>query len=119
MSFKYYNANPKGNDIMDCTIRAISKAESTSWDYTYDKLSKLARQKGLMIDSVEFIEEYLDSKYPRQCHYSKTIEEFIEEHPVGKYLVTMPSHITCIINGICYDTFDPTDRIMRCAWKVK
>lgn len=116
--YRYYNANNHNNDIMDCTIRAISTAENKSWDYTYKKLSDLARKEGLMFDSVEFIEEYLDNRYRRQCHYSKTVGEFIEEHPTGKYIITMRGHVTCVIDGTCYDTFNPTDRIMRCAWKV-
>ena len=58
--FKYYNANPLKNKVFDCTTRAISLAENTSWDYTYNKLSNLAREQGQMMDSVEFIEDYLD-----------------------------------------------------------
>lgn len=117
--YKYYNANPLKNKVSDCTTRAISLAENTSWDYTYNKLSNLAREQGQMMDSVEFIEDYLDRRYPRQCHYSKTIEEFVDEHPYGVYLCTMAGHITCIIDGCIYDTFDCGDRIMRCAWKVE
>ena len=71
-----------------------------------------------MTDNVEFVEDYLDDRYPRQCHYSKSVGEFAYEHPVGKYAVTMPNHITAIIDGVIYDTFDPSDRIMRCAWKI-
>lgn len=117
--FKYYNANPLKNKVSDCTTRAISLAECNSWDYTYNKLSNLAREQGQMMDSVEFIENYLDKRYPRQCHYSKTIEEFIDEHPHGVYLCTMTGHITCIIDGCVYDTFDCSNRIMRCAWKIE
>lgn len=117
--FKYYNANPLKNKVFDCTTRAISLAENTSWDYTYNKLSNLAREQGQMMDSVEFIENYLDDRYPRQCHYSKTIGEFAKEHRYGVYLCTMTGHITCIIDGCIYDTFDCGDRIMRCAWKVE
>lgn len=117
--YKYYNANPLKNKVSDCTTRAISLAECNSWDYTYNKLSNLAREQGQMMDSVEFIENYLDERYPRQCHYSKTIEEFVEEHPRGVYLCTMIGHITCIIDGCIYDTFNCKNRIMRCAWKIE
>lgn len=117
--FRYYNANTYGNKVSDCTVRAISLAEDDSWDFTYQKLSKLARENGEMMDNVEFIENYLDDRYPRQCHYSKTIGEFVEEHPIGVYLCTMQGHITCIIDGCVYDTFDCSNRAMRCAWKVE
>lgn len=49
----------------------------------------------------------------------ETIEEFVEEHPHGVYLCTMIGHITCIIDGCIYDTFNCSDRIMRCAWKIE
>lgn len=117
--YKYYNANPLKNNVSDCATRAISLAEGTSWDYCYSKLSNLARQQGQMMDNVEFIENYLDNRYPRQCHYSKTINEFANEHSYGVYLCTMTGHITCVIDGCIYDTFDCGDRIMRCAWKIE
>jgi len=33
--FKYYNANPFGRLVNDCTVRAISLATNQSWDKTY------------------------------------------------------------------------------------
>lgn len=117
--FKFYNANPLKNNVADCTTRAISLAEGISWDECYDKLSYLARQQGEMMDNVEFIEDYLDSRYPRKCHYSKTINEFTKEYPKGIYLCTMPGHITCIIDGCIYDTYDCSNRAMRCSWQIE
>ena len=116
--FKLYNANPLQNKVSDCVTRAISLAEGESWDFTFNKLSNLAQRKGEMIDSVEFVEEYLDNRYPRQKHYAKTVGEFANEFKKGIYLVTMPGHITCIINGCIYDTFNPSERRMWCSWKV-
>lgn len=34
------------------------------------------------------------------------------------YLVTMPNHITTVIDGIVYDTFDCRDRELWDVWKV-
>lgn len=86
----FYNANPNKFKIDDCTIRAISTAEGISWDKAYDKLSYYARKKRLMMNSVEFIESYLDERYERTCHYGKTVGEFARKHPYGTFLVTMP-----------------------------
>lgn len=88
--YKYMNTNPFHNNIEDCTVRAISVAEGISWDEAYDKLSNSARNLGLMMNSVEAIEEYLDERYRRIPHYSNYVGEFIEEYPRGTYLVTMP-----------------------------
>lgn len=116
--FKYMNANPEGNNIEDCTIRAISVAEGISWDKAYDKLSASARDMRLMISSVDAIEEYLDRHYKRVKCYIGTVGDFIDTHPHGTYLITMRGHITVVKNGINYDTFDCKDRYMWCAWKV-
>lgn len=116
--YKYYNANSKGNFVNDCVIRAISVAEGKSWDVTYDELSEIAQKEGILLDDVNFVEDYLDDRYKRTCHYSKTLGEFMDEYPEGTYLVTMPGHITVVINGILFDTFDCRDRRIWCAWEV-
>ena len=117
--YKFYNANPFGNHISDCVIRSLSVLTDRDWRVVYDELSDLAGDVGLMFDKVEFVEDYLDDRYFRECHYSKTIGEFAKEHPYGRYAITMDGHITAIIDGIIYDTFNPSDRIMRCAWRVE
>lgn len=116
--YKYYNANALGNNVNDCVVRAISNAEGKTWDRTYDELSDIAQKEGIILDDVNFVERYLDKRYKRACHYSKTVGEFAKEHPNGTYLVTMEGHITSIINGNIYDTFDCSNRRMWCAWYV-
>ena len=63
--WKYYNANSKGNFVNDCVVRAISVAESKSWDNTYEELSDLAQSEGILLDDVNFVENYLDKRYSR------------------------------------------------------
>lgn len=117
--FRYYNANSHNRNVKDCAIRSISLATGKSWDYTYKELSEAARKKGMMMDNVKFLEDYLDDRYDRLCFYSHTIREFIEENPYGTYIISMPGHLTCVIDGINYDTFSTLDRTMWCAWVVK
>ena len=116
--YKYMNVNPKGNDIEDCTIRAISVAEGISWDEAYDNLSESAKDLGLMMSSVEAIEEYLNERYYKVPIYVETVGDFIKYHPYGIYLITMPGHITVLKNGVNYDTFDSRNREIWSAWKV-
>ena len=117
--WKYYNANPEHNNVNDCVVRAISKAEGKSWDKTYQELSKIAQYDGILLDDVDFVEEYLDKRYKRQCHYAKSVGEFSEEYSKGVFLITMQGHITVLIDGVIYYTFDCRPRRMWCAWKVK
>ena len=88
--FEYYNANEFGRDIEDCTIRSISVAEGISWDRAYKKISDYARKRGLMMSSVENIEQYLDDNYERVCETDMTVGEFAYDNPVGTFLITMP-----------------------------
>ena len=88
--FRYYNANEFGHDIADCTIRAISVAEGISWDKAYRKISDYARERGLMMSSVENIEQYLDDNYQRVCEPDMTVGEFAYMNPKGRFLITMP-----------------------------
>ena len=119
MIFEYYNANPYNRDISDCVIRALSVLTNRTWNETYDELTRLAGDVGLMFDRVEFVEDYLDDKYERECHYSKTVGEFAREYPYGKYAITMDGHITALIDGKLIDTFNPSNRVMRCAWRIE
>lgn len=114
-----YNANPLNVFTDDCTIRAISVAEGTSWDECYGKLSYLAGQEGKILNDVNFIENYLDKKYPRQCYDNVTVGEFSKMCPKGHFVVTMRNHIVAIIDNVIVDTFDCSNTIMKCSWRVK
>ena len=35
MGFSYFNPNPAGQKVGDCTVRAIAKATGKSWDEVY------------------------------------------------------------------------------------
>ena len=120
MSYKFYNANAKDLFVDDCTIRAISLAEDRTWNETYYKLSNLARKKGMMMDSVQFIEEYLDERYERVREREvMSVGDFARKHTKGTYLITMPNHISIIMDGgFIVDTFDCSNRIMQDAWRV-
>ena len=117
--YKYKNMNPYNRNIEDCVIRSLSLLTDKEWDDTYRELAYYSSLDGYMTDNVEFVEDYLDDRYPRECHYSKTIGEFANEYPYGKYAVSTDGHLTAIVNGYIMDTFDPSYKIMRCAWKIK
>lgn len=119
MSYQYYNANPMSNDISDCSIRAVSVAEDISWDKAYQILSDYARKRGLMLSSVESIESFLDDNYiPVKTYEDETLQEFVDRHTQGTYLITMRGHITVLKDGIIYDTFNPLNRVIWGAWRV-
>lgn len=121
--FKYYNANPFGRRINDCTVRAISLATNKTWNETYDELSDFARMQGSMFDDVAYIDKYLEERFDKIYTIDKrnkiTVKEFAHCHPFGTYLITMNGHITCCIDGTIYDTFYPGDRLVWDAYEIK
>lgn len=48
-----------------------------------------------------------------------TVADFLKLKLEGRWLITMSGHITCVIDGICYDTFDPSDKLVWCIYRVK
>ena len=120
--FSFYNANPLGRRVNDCTVRAISRATGRSWDDIYRELSGFAQHLGVMPDNVFYIDAYL-SEHFKKVYYCKhcnqiTVGEFVERNPYGTFLITMSGHITCAEDGVIYDTFDPSERFVWGVYKV-
>lgn len=121
--FKYYNANPLGRNVHDCTVRAISLATGRSWDTTYRELSTYAQALAVMPDDVHYIDEYLDRNFEKIYYCAQnckvSVGDFIASQTKGIYLITMSGHITCCIDGCIYDTFDPSDRYIWGIYRVR
>lgn len=123
MAYKFYNNNPYERNVSDCAVRAIALATNRSWDQTYQELSNYARQQGITFSEIEFIDDYLSNQFKSYCQDKNnrivTVGDFANLNLPGTWLVTMRGHITCIIDGTIYDTFDPSDRFLWCAYQVK
>ncbi|MBR4972864.1 MAG: hypothetical protein IKY45_00190 [Clostridia bacterium] len=106
--FVSYNANPDGNRVGDCTVRAIATALNQSWEETYIGMCLY----GLMehdMPSADFVwGEYLKTKgFERELLRGRyTVKSFCEEYPFGTFLLAISGHVVAIIDGIYYDTFD-------------
>lgn len=118
MRYYFYNANPKGLFTDDCVCRSISVAEGISWDMCHKKLSDISREQGMILNDVDFVEDYLDKRYPRVCYYDMTIGEFAKTCPKGHFVATMNGHITAIIDNVVVDTFDCSNRKIKCCWQI-
>lgn len=121
--WQYYNANPLGRKVSDCAVRAISLATEQTWDDTYIMLSEYGRRQGITFSEVEFINDFLSERYERYCPPRKTemetVGDFVNLNLPGRWLITMRGHITCVIDGILYDTFDCSDNYIWCIYRVK
>ena len=118
MRYFYYNPNPKGLLTDDCVCRSISVAEGITWEECHKKLSILSRQEGMILNDVDFVEDYLDKRYNRICYYDMTVEEFCKIAPKGHFVATMNGHITAIIDNVIVDVFDCSKRRIKCCWQI-
>ena len=118
--FKYYNANPLGLKVSDCAVRAYSLAMNISWDSAYRELSEEARIQGYTFTEMKFLDKFLSEKFEKYKDLKLyRVRDFIEDKSYGVWLITMKDHITCIIDGVIYDTFNPEDRIIYDIYRVK
>lgn len=117
--YKFHNQNPLKLFTDDCTIRAISMAEDSTWDRTYEKLCHLAKNYGTLMNDRDFIIEYLDSNYKRLNDYGMTVGEISAKYPNNILLITMNSHITVSKYGVVYDVFDCRNYEIEYVWVVK
>ncbi len=117
MPYIYYNPNPKGLSVGDCTIRAISKVLNLSWKRTYLYLS----MQGFIMNDMpssnkvwgEFLKEngFVKFQIPDTCPDCYTIKDFCYDHPYGAYVVGTGEHVVAIIDGIYYDSWDSGNEI--------
>jgi len=115
--YVYYNPNPLGLSVGDCTIRAISCALNISWEQTYDILAQLGHDMCDMPSSNRVWAELLKingfKKYqlPDTCPSCYTIRDFCYDYPIGTYVVGTGEHVVCVINGNYFDSWDSGNEI--------
>ena len=112
MGWKQYNANPKGKQVGDCTVRAISKATEQPWEDAY---SGIALQGFLLADMPSANNvwgAYLKRKgfrrrmIPDSCPDCYTVEDFCRDNPEGVYVLGTGSHAVAVIDGDYFDAWD-------------
>lgn len=113
MEYSYYNPNPRGKSVGDCTVRALSAALSQSWEDTYVGLCAAGLALGDLPNADSVWMAYLRERgfvrhwIPDECPDCYTVEQFADDHHSGVYVVSMPgNHVVAVINGILYDSWD-------------
>ena len=117
MSYIYYNPNPLGLSVGDCTIRAISKLIERDWKTTYLELivqgykmydmPSANRVWGELLRSYGFVRHTI----PDTCPDCYTVREFCNDHPIGKYILGTGEHVIAVVDGDYYDSWDSGNEI--------
>lgn len=108
----YFNPNPTGKHVGDCSVRAVSKATGEDWETAYCGIVLQGMLNKNMPSSNAVWGSYLRRKgfkrkmIPDECPDCYTVEQFCIDHPEGMYVVAVPNHVLTVYNGDYYDAWD-------------
>ena len=86
--------------------------EFTKTDYDY------IVKECMLNEEYQRLLEYKIKGYSRICFDNMTIGEFSKIAPKGHFVATMNGHITAIIDNVIVDTFDCSNRMIKCCWQI-
>ncbi|MCI1244393.1 MAG: hypothetical protein LKG11_00310 [Bacilli bacterium] len=125
MAYQYFNAHPKGLNVKDCVVRAVSIAFERDYSETRLELNRSKRDLGYpSYKETKFIYDYLD-KYERLKFKSEVgkprvkVDDFCVLFPLGTYILKISHHLTVVKDGVNFDTWDCGYRSVYTAWRIK
>lgn len=123
MGYKNYNANPTANRVEDCTVRAISAATGEPWETVYVRLCILGLIAHDMPHANHVWGGYLRQNgwrrhiIPDTCPDCYTVAQFTADHPRGRYILALPSHVVAVVEGEYTDTWDSGECLPVYYWE--
>lgn len=121
--FVEYNHNPLGKKVGNCVVRAIGKALNVSWERVFEDLVNIARENKSVPSWKETYMEYLkiypklNAKYDTPKGKKRYTVAKVCELP-GSYVIQLAHHLTCVVDGKCYDLWDCTHKSAYRIWRV-
>lgn len=118
--FQYWNENPDGEHIGDCVTRAITLASGLSYEQVQEKLyycGKLLECDPLCVSCYDFLlTKYFE--FDSVDTQGLTLDEFGDKYTRGLFLVRSRGHISCLLDGVVYDTWDCRSMVLTNSWKI-
>lgn len=120
-----YNANPDGNRVIDCTVRAISTVLNQTWEQTYAGMVVEGMTIYNMPSANVVWNNYLKRKsykryiIPDDLPEDYSVRDFCRDNPKGTFLLALSGHVVAVIDGNYYDTWDSGDEIPIYYWHRK
>lgn len=120
-----YNPNPTGRTVGDCAVRAVAKALSISWEDAYNLIADAGYAMGDMPSSdsvwgaVLRQHGFYRSAIPNRCPDCYTAEDFARDNPVGVFVLGFGGHVSTVVNGDIYDSWNSSKEIPVYVWYRK
>lgn len=121
----YYNPNPTGRAVGDCSVRAVAKALNTDWEHAYIMIAKNGFAMGDIPsgDSVwgSVLREngFYRKSIPNSCPECYTMNDFCNDNPKGIFVLGTGNHVATVIDGNLYDSWDSLNEIPIYVWYRK
>lgn len=124
--FKRLNLHPEGKLVGDCVKRALAKGFEKDYKEVSLELNRLKKITG----ATEFNEDknwrrYVTDRGGLMLSFPAVTGEprmnghrFCEKFSKGRYVLRMAGHVTVVVDGILYDTFDCRDKCVYTAYKL-
>lgn len=115
---KYY----KAENVGDCVCRAICNATGNDYKETYKSLTRLAGETPRNGVPRKVIKKYLESilgwKWIPCMGKGTGCKVHLNENelPKGTLIVNLSRHLSCVKDGVLYDTYDCTREEKRCVY---
>lgn len=115
---KYY----KAQDVGDCAIRAIANATGKDYKEVYDALKAINKGKSCRDGTPKNVDKKYLQQLGWQWHATMGIGTGCTTHlredelPGGTLVVNVSKHLTCVKDGVIYDTFDCSRGGERCVY---
>lgn len=123
--WEFFNPNPLGRRVGDCSIRALCAALDLDWDTVHDMTSRMSKQLGDMqsadaawgavLRQHGFVKQLL----PDQCPDCYTAGEFARDNPKGTFVLAFGGHVSTIRDGTILDTWNTSNEIPIYVWMRK
>lgn len=120
-----YNANPDGNRVGDCTVRAISMVLNQSWEKTYAGIVVEGMISHNMPSANAVWNNYLSrngfKRYviPDELPEDYSVSDFCRDNPKGTFLLALDGHVVAVKNGDWYDTWNSAGEAVIYYWHRK
>lgn len=118
----YYQPNPCGRSVGDCSVRAISKALNISWEESYNIICEAGFKMCDMPSSdsvwgaVLRTNGFYKTTIPNSCPDCYTAEDFCRDNPVGVFVLGFGGHVATVVDGYLYDSWDSSREIPVYMW---
>ena len=126
--YQFLNVHPQGKLVGDCVKRAITKATGMDYHEVQLELNRHKKVTGAKTFNEDknwksYVANVLDGKwisFPAHKGLARMNgERFCKAFPKGNYILSMAGHLSCCVDGVIYDTWDPSSRCVYGCYEIK